>query len=73
MANKSPEHPLTKIHLVRPYRHSDEAAVRAVWSQCSADRHPSFQQYPELSADRSAPPHPGGRKEHYHMFEVLLS
>ena len=52
MANKSPEHPLTKIHLVRPYRPSDEAAVRQVWSECSSDRHPSFQQYPDLSADR---------------------
>ncbi|XP_037091378.1 LOW QUALITY PROTEIN: protein O-GlcNAcase-like [Pollicipes pollicipes] len=56
MANKSPEHPLTKVCLVRPYRAADEQAVRAVWHQCSGDTHPSFQQYPELSADRWVAP-----------------
>lgn len=52
MANKSPEHPLTKLHLVRPYRESDEPALRGVWQHSAIDVDPSFQQFPELSVDR---------------------
>ncbi|XP_043208648.1 protein O-GlcNAcase-like isoform X2 [Amphibalanus amphitrite] len=69
MANKSPEHPLTKVHLVRPYRHTDEAAVRGIWSDCSSDRHPSFQQYPELSADRWVAPFLTMQPEHILVLE----
>jgi len=69
MVNKSPEHPLTTIYLVRPYRAADEETVMAIWRRCSTDTDPSFRGYPDLSADRWTAPYLAFQAEHCLVLE----